>query len=258
MARDGGHVVLKVDGRAARLVLDRPPLHILTLEVLRDLTAACERLARTPEVAVVVVVSTGSRAFCAGVDVAEHTPDRAGPMLEAFEAFAERMLELEPVLIAAVQGPALGGGWELALLCDFVVAAEGATFGVPEITLAALPPVAAAVLPRRVGDARALRLVLMGESLPAPQAHQWGLVHQVVPPQDLEEATERLAGRFLGMSGVALRLAKRAVLGPSRQEVREALRQATGVYRERLLSTADAAEGIAAFLEKRAPVWRHA
>lgn len=255
---DDGQVILEVEGRAAQLVLDRPPLHILTLGLLEELTAACERLARIPDLAVVTLRSTGSRAFCAGVDVAAHTPDRAGAMLEAFEALAVRMLELEPVLIAAVQGPAWGGGWELALLCDFVVAAEGATFGVPEVTLAALPPVAAAVLPGRVGDARALGVILTGEPITALQAHQWGLVHRVVPVGELEQAARDLAGRLLGMSAVAVRLAKDAVAGPRREVVRALLRRTTDVYRERLLATADAAEGIAAFLDKRRPVWRHA
>jgi cyclohexa-1,5-dienecarbonyl-CoA hydratase len=106
-----GRVALTIAGRAARIVIDRPPLGILTLPVLQQLTSTCERLARTPEVAVVTIASTGPRAFCAGVDVAAHAPDRARPMLEAFERLAECMLSLNQVLIASVRGHALGGGW---------------------------------------------------------------------------------------------------------------------------------------------------
>lgn len=253
-----GRVALSIDGRTARLVIDRPPLGILTLAMLQALASACERLAGTPEVAVVTVASTGPRAFCAGVDVAAHAPERARPMLEAFEHLADRMLSLDQVLLASVQGPALGGGWELALLCDFVVAAEGARFGLPEISLAAFPPVAAALLPRLVGDARALALILTGTPIAAAEAHALGLVTRVVPAADLERATRELEAAMLAHSGAAVRLAKRAVVGAGREPVRRALRDATALYTSKLVPTADAAEGIAAFLGKRAPVWKHA
>jgi cyclohexa-1,5-dienecarbonyl-CoA hydratase len=254
---DGG-VALSIEGRAARIELDRPPLGILTLSMLQGLTSACERLARMPEVAVVTITSTGPRAFCAGVDVAAHAPDRARPMLEAFEQLAEHMLSLEQVLIASVQGHALGGGWELALLCDFVVAAEGARFGLPEITLAAFPPVAAALLPRLVGDARALALILTGTPITAEEAHRLGMATRVVPSEDLDRATRELESAVLAHSGAAVRLAKRAVVAAGREPVRRALRDATRLYTSELVPTADAAEGIAAFLGKRAPVWKHA
>lgn len=253
-----GRVALTIDGRAARVVIDRPPLGILTLPMLEALTSACERLARAPDVAVATLASKGPRAFSAGVDVAAHAPDRARPMLEAFERLAERMLSLNQVLIASVQGPALGGGWELALLCDFVVAADTARFGLPEITLAAFPPVAAALLPRLIGDGRALALVLTGAAITAAEANGLGLVTRVVPAAELEAATRELESAVLAHSGAALGLAKRAVVAQGRETVRRALRDATRLYTSELVSTADAAEGIDAFLAKRAPVWKHA
>lgn len=258
MDETDGRVALSTEGRAARIVIDRPPLGILTLPVLEGLTSACERLARTPGVAVVTIASTGPRAFCAGVDVAAHAPDRARPMLEAFERLAECMLSLNQVLIASVRGHALGGGWELALLCDLVVAAEDARFGLPEITLAAFPPVAAALLPRLVGDARALALVLTGTAITAAEAQRLGLVTRVVPGGDLDRATRELESAVLAHSGAAVGLAKRAVVTAGRDSVRRALREATRLYTSELVSTVDAAEGIAAFLGKRAPVWKHA
>ncbi|HLW58614.1 MAG TPA: enoyl-CoA hydratase/isomerase family protein [bacterium] len=258
MDGNDGRVTLTRHGRAARLVLDRPPLNILTLGMLHELAAACEVLAGDPEVTVVTLASAGPRAFCVGVDVAAHAPDRAAPMLAAFQTMAERMLALDQVVIAAVQGPALGGGWELALLCDLVVAAEGATFGVPEVKLAALPPLAAAALPRLVGTARALDLVLTGRPVSAEEALRWGLVARVVPAVDLGRATDELAAALLAHSGVAVRLAKRAVAAPGRDAVARALREATALYRTELLPTTDAAEGIAAFMAKRPPAWKHA
>jgi cyclohexa-1,5-dienecarbonyl-CoA hydratase len=253
-----GEVTLGIEGRAARIVLDRPPLGILTLPMLRALSAAYTRLARLPDVAVVTLASTGPRAFCAGVDVAAHARAEAGPMLDAFEDLAAQMLSLQPVLIASVQGHALGGGWELALLCDLVVAADEARFGLPEISLAAFPPVAAALLPRLVGDPRALALILTGAPIGAAEAQALGLVTRVVPAGDLHRATRELESAMLAHSGAALRLAKRAVVGGGREALRRAFHEAAALYGSELQRTEDAAEGIAAFLEKRPPVWKHA
>ncbi|HEV2357308.1 MAG TPA: enoyl-CoA hydratase-related protein [bacterium] len=258
MSGTDGQVTLTVDGRAARIVIDRPPLGILTLPMLQALASACGRLAAMPDVTIATLTSTGPRAFCAGVDVAAHAPDRARPMLEAFEQVADRMLSLRQVLIASVQGPALGGGWELALLCDLVVAAEDARFGLPEIALAAFPPAAAALLPRLVGETRALALVLTGAPISAVDAHRLGLVTRVVPRGDLDRATHDIESSVLAHSAAAVRFAKRAVVAAGRESVRRALRDATELYTSELVATADAAEGIAAFLEKRAPVWKHA
>ncbi len=258
MGRIDGRVTLTRDGRSARIILDRPPLNILTGGMIDELSAICAQLAEAQDVAVVTIAAAGSRAFCAGVDVADHTPDRAGPMLTAFQAMAERFLALKQVLIASVQGPALGGGWELVLLCDFVVAADRAAFGVPEITLASFPPVAAALLPGLVGTARALDVVLTGRSIPAAEAQRLGLATRVVPAEELETATGELERSLLSRSGAALRLAKRAVVGLGREAVHRALQNATQIYCQDLLPTADAAEGVMAFLEKRAPSWTHA
>jgi cyclohexa-1,5-dienecarbonyl-CoA hydratase len=253
-----GHVTLTRVGRAARIVLDRPPLNVLTLEMIQEVTAICDRLAGDPEIAVVTLAAAGGRAFSAGVDVAAHAPDRAEPMLAAFEAMAERLSTLDAILIASVSGAALGGGWELALLCDFVVASERATFGVPEVKLAALPPVAAAILPLLVGPFRALDLVVTGRQISAGEAQALGLVSRVVAPEDVEVATRELVTTVLSYSGPAVQAAKAAVAAPRREAIRRSLRTATELYCSRLLPTQDAAEGVAAFLEKRAPAWKHA
>jgi cyclohexa-1,5-dienecarbonyl-CoA hydratase len=258
MVAADGHVTLTRDGRAARIVLDRPPLNILTLEMIRELAAICDRLAEVPEIATVTLAAAGGRAFCAGVDVAAHAPERAEPMLAAFETMAQRLGALDPILVASVSGAALGGGWELALLCDFVVASERATFGVPEVKLAALPPVAAAILPLLVGPLRALDLVVTGRQISAGEAQALGLVSRVVAPEDVEAATRELVTTVLSHSGPAVRAAKAAVVASRREAIRRSVRAATELYRSRLLPTRDAAEGIAAFLEKRAPSWKHA
>jgi cyclohexa-1,5-dienecarbonyl-CoA hydratase len=246
-------VTLEVRDRVARVRIDRPPLNVLTIAALGELNAALERAGGRPVNA--VVLSAGGKAFSAGLDVAEHLPDRAAGMLAAFHRTAELLAEIEPPTIAAVHGAALGGGCELALLCDIVVCAEGARLGLPEIGLAALAPVAAALLPRLCGPKRALELLLTGETLDAREAERIGLVNRVVPADRLEAEVDALAARLALSSGAALRLAKGAAVRGLGVPVPEALADAEAVCLEMLTRLPDSEEGMRAFLEKRQPRW---
>lgn len=237
----------------SRITLNRPPVNVLTSAMLEELTGAITEAAE----ARVVVLAARGKAFCAGVDVGEHLPERVGPLLERFHAACRALLALDAPTVAAVQGPALGGGCELILLCDFAVAARSATFGQPEIKLASVPPVAAAALERVVGLRRALSLILLGDVIPAEAAHAAGLVTAVAEDAALADAVEGLVGQLTQLSAPALRTAKRAALRGFRRSFDETLREAERLYLEELIGTADAREGITAFLEKRAPVWRH-
>lgn len=235
------------------ITLNRPPLNVLHSPMLAELTAA---IAEAAESRVLVIAARG-KAFCAGVDVAEHTPEKVGPMLERFHTMCRRLVALDIPTVAAVQGAALGGGCEVVALCDFVVAARSAAFGQPEIKLAAFPPVAAAALAAVTGLRQAMALMLLGETISAEAAQSIGLVTAVVNDDRLTEEIARVTGRLATLSGPALRLAKRAALTAFRRSFEEALQEAERVYLDDLLATEDAREGIAAFLEKRDPVWRH-
>lgn len=246
-------VVQEVD--VVRITLARPPLNIMNLEMLESLRAALEAAALRPALKTIVLAAEG-KAFCAGVAVEDHLGDRAKPMLEAFHMVFHALRALECPTVAAVQGAALGGGAELATFCDLVVADETATFGQPEIRVGVFPPIAVLHYPRRVGPARALRLLLTGEVIGTAEAERIGLVDRVVPAGTLAEAVESEVGRFRALSSVVLRLTKRAVRETYRLPFDEGLGVLEELYHHDLMTTADAEEGLRAFMEKRKPVWR--
>lgn len=242
----------RVDG-VARITLNRPPLNVFSSPMLEEFTAAVTGASD----AQVLVIGANGRVFCAGVDVAEHLPEKAPPMLALFHRACRRLLALDIPTVASVQGAALGGGCEVAMLCDFVIASRSATFGQPEIKVGAFPPVAAAVLAELVGSRRAMALMLLGEPIGAEAAQAAGLITSVVDDGHLEEATHQLVAKLTALSRSALSLAKRAGLAAFRRAFDEALDQAEQLYVEDLIRTEDAREGIMAFLEKRAPAWKH-
>lgn len=250
-------VRLHHEGSVARVTLDRPPLNVLDVAMLEELGAALDEVHATPDAKVLVLAARG-RAFSAGVDVADHTPERAAPMLALFHAVLGRVLALEVPVVALVRGAALGGGCELAAACDIVLAAGSARFGQPEIRLASFPPAAAVLLPRRIGRSAALDLILTGQIVDATRAREIGLATRVWPDEAFESEAERYVAAITAQSRPVLRLAKRAVDEHLGGEVPAALAGAERLYVESLLALADAREGIAAFLEKRQPMWQEA
>ncbi len=223
--------------------------------MLRQLNDALRQCDRT-SIRVVLLASALPRAFSAGVDVTDHAPGRLDAMLAEVRENARLMLNLGPITLAAIHGSTLGGGAEIALLCDLVIAAEDAIFGFPEIKLAAFPPVAAACLPERGLGPHAMRL-LLGESIDAGSAHDLGLVSQIGPGNRLVDAAGRLARELAAFSGVALRALTAATRRQRAAAMLQRLDAAIGIYRTTIAASHDAEEGIHAFKEKRAPVWSH-
>jgi cyclohexa-1,5-dienecarbonyl-CoA hydratase len=250
-------VRLEIADGVARITLDRPPLNILTVAMLRELDGALDVAASEPRLKVLVLRAEG-RAFCAGVDVADHGPDRVDAMIRGFGRLFTRLRTFPSPTIAVVQGAALGGGTELALGCDLVLAARSARFGQPEVKLGVLPPIAAAVLPRLVGPQQAARLVLTGEAISAEEARCLGMVSESVAEEELSARLECLLGQLRGLSAPVLRLAKRALLLGADLGAARALEPIEDLYLRELMDTADAQEGIESFMEKRPPVWRDA
>ncbi len=245
-----------VDGDVARITLARPPLNIMTIAMMEELRAALQDVARRPTLRALVLAAEG-KAFSAGVAIEDHMGDRVKPMLAAFHQIFRQLHALDCPTVAAVQGPALGGGAELATFCDLVIASEAATVGQPEIKVGVFPPIAALHYPTRVGTARALQLLLSGEIISAREAERIGLVDRVVPPDELEPAVARALAAFADKSAAVLRLTKRAVREAPGAGFEAALAALEALYTDELMRTDDAAEGLRAFLEKRAPVWRH-
>ncbi len=247
-------LISKSDG-VARVTLNRPPLNIVDIPLMLELQAALDEI-RAEVTTKVVVLAARGKYFSAGVDVKDHTPDRVEAMLHEFHAVIRRLWSLEQPTVAAVQGSALGGGCELALACDFIIASADARFGQPEIRIGAFPPIAALLLARLVPRKKAFELTLTGDPIDAATAERWGLVNVVARAEEFDAAVETFVARLTQSSGAVLRLAKRAVRAPLAGEDEAALREIERLYLDELMQTEDAREGIAAFLEKRLPQWK--
>jgi cyclohexa-1,5-dienecarbonyl-CoA hydratase len=239
-----------------RLVLDRPPLNILTRELMANLRAKLSELESEESLRVLVLQAEGKH-FSAGADVGEHMPPEFEELIPEFIDTVKAIYEFPLPVIAAVRGRCLGGGFELAIAADMVVAGEGAAFGQPEIVLGVFPPAACAMLPALTHASAAAEIVLTGDAISAQEAAQVGLVQRVVADDQVDEAALKLAGRIARHSGAAVRATKRALRAGMGVRVREALAEAGRIYIENLMATEDAVEGLRAFLDKRQPVWKH-
>jgi cyclohexa-1,5-dienecarbonyl-CoA hydratase len=249
------HVRFDANPDVARITLDRPPLNILTIPMIEELNAALEDAARRPSLKVLVLAAEG-RAFSAGVAVEDHQGERVKPMLSAFHQVFRHLEALDCPTIAAVQGPALGGGAELATFCDLVVASESATIGQPEIRVGVFPPIAALHYPTRIGETRTRQLLLSGEILSARAAERMGLVDRVVDAGELEDSVTAAVSAFTDKSAPVLRLTKRAIRLARGFDFETALARLEALYLLELMATEDAEEGLRAFVAKRPPVWR--
>ena len=241
----------------ALVTLDRPAaLNALSFDLLDELVATLQGLDADPACRAIVITGSGERAFAAGADIRELATQSSGSLTDGhrFDAW-DRIAEVGLPLIAAVRGFALGGGCELAMACDMIVAAEDAQFGQPEIRIGVMPGAGGTQrLTRAIGKARAMELILTGRQMTAREAFDAGLVTSVVPAAATVDAALELAQRIAGMPPLAVRAAKAAVLDASDRQL------ADGLVRERatffgLFDTQDQAEGMAAFTEKRPPVW---
>lgn len=202
-----------------------------------------------------VVLSGAGKAFSVGVDVAAHTPDKVEEMLAKFHAVIRALVATRKVTIAAVHGHCLGGGAELAMLCDMVYTTESAQWGFPEIKLGCYPPVACTALAALVGQKRASELILTGKSISGKEAGEIGLANHGVPTEKLGAAVDECLEHLRKLSPAALALTKKAVYAWDSMHFDKGLARAEKIYMEDLITTADAQEGVLAFMEKREPRW---
>ena len=202
-----------------------------------------------------VLISGGGKAFSAGVDVAAHTPDKVEKMLEKFHGVIRALVSSTKVTIAAVHGHCLGGGAELAMVCDMVCTTDSAQWGFAEIKLGCYPPVACTALAALVGQKRAAELILTGRTITGSEAAEIGLATRAVPENDLMRAVEECSARLSKLSPAALAIAKKASYAWDSMHFDKGLARAEKIYFEDLMKTTDAQEGIRAFMEKRQPRW---
>jgi cyclohexa-1,5-dienecarbonyl-CoA hydratase len=245
-----------VDGGLGRLVLNHPPLNILTQDMLAEVRAAIRDLEANSAVRVLLVSAHGKH-FSAGADVGEHLPPLYRQMIPEFLETVAAIDGFPLPVVAAVQGKCLGGGFEIVQAADIVIAAENASFGQPEIVLGVFPPAACVLLPERCDSGLAADLVLSGAVIEAVEALEHGLIRKIVPPGELEDEATATAQRIAQHSRAALEITKRALRNGNTQRRAAAFRDVGDIYVEELMNTADAIEGLRAFQEKRQPTWSH-
>lgn len=260
LPRDGGQgapvqVAFNGDQTRAAVRLFHPKGNIITAEMIRALVPSLESIADHPHVKLVTIEGAGAD-FSFGASIPEHAPGEIGRVLPAVHALIHALLDLPVVTAALVRGRCLGGGFELALACDFIFAEESAVFALPEVALGVFPPAASALLPRRVGTARATSAIVTGRPLGAAAWHHAGLLEGLVADGTLAgEVDAWFEAQLRGKSAAALRHATAAARWSLRRHVRLVLPELEQLYLKDLMQTHDAGEGIAAFLAGRAPTW---
>lgn len=248
-------IALDIQPPTARLTLQHPPLNVIDIAMMDELAQALTAIEARDDVSTVILSGAG-KAFSVGVDVAAHTPDKVAGMLVKFHAVIRALVSSKKVTIAAVHGHCLGGGAELAMVCDLVYTAENASWGFPEIKLGCYAPVAATALAALVGQKQAADLILTGRSIRGTEAARIGLANRAVGVDELGEAVHDEVQQLSQLSPAVLAITRKANYAWDSMHFDKGLARAEKIYLEELMKTEDVHEGISAFLEKRVPVWK--
>jgi cyclohexa-1,5-dienecarbonyl-CoA hydratase len=247
-------LTVDIGSSVARIVLRHEPLNVIDVAMMEELACALKEIEARSEISVIVVSGAG-KAFSAGVDVAAHTPDKVEEMLLKFHAVVRMLVASKKVTIAAVHGHCLGGGAELAMVCDMVYTTASTQWGFPEIKLACYPPVACTALAALVGQKRASELILTGRTITGVEATTIGLANRSVTDEELASVVDHTLQELLALSPAALAVTKKAIYSWDSMHFDKGLARAEKIYLEEMMKTSDAQEGIAAFMDKRRPNW---
>jgi cyclohexa-1,5-dienecarbonyl-CoA hydratase len=251
------NITLEKKNGITKLVVNRPPVNVINFETLNEMNTALAELARDSDTKVLLIRGSGSKAFCAGIEVKDHVGDMMPKMMREFGKMFRLLRGLGKPSIAVVNGIALGGGCEIIAGCDMAIASEKAMLGQPEVQLGGLAPAAAALFPRIMGEKKAFELIVLGDSIPAKEAERIGLVNKVVADEELDKAAEELAAKFLKKSSLSVKLVRDAVYQCANiSELDKALDKATELGINSW-STGDGQEGLKSYLEKRPPNWKN-
>lgn len=247
-------IVLDVTPPVARIGLRHPPLNIIDIPMMEELSQMLTMIESRPDISLIVISGEGSN-FSAGVDVAAHAPGKIAEMLAKFHAVIRALVASKKVIIASLHGHCLGGGAEVAMVCDLLYTTDSAQWGFPEIKLACYPPVACAALAALVGQKRAAELILTGRTVSGIEAAEIGLATRALPADEIDSAVDECVSRLKELSPTALATTKKAMYAWDSMHFDKGLARAEKIYLEELMATTDAQEGVAAFLEKRPPTW---
>jgi cyclohexa-1,5-dienecarbonyl-CoA hydratase len=247
--------VEKAEG-VARITFDRPKHNVLNIEMMNELNAELESLIADNDLKCLVLLGQGP-SWCAGVEVSDHKPEMVDEMISTFNRIFELMDKLEVPIIAGVHGACLGGGMEVAIACDIIVASEKAAFGQPEIKLGFFPPYAAVRLPQLVGPAKAVEICTTGKRYSAKEAKKMGLVAYKTDEDEFKETLDKLVAEIQYNSPLIIRLNKRAVKQHLGMDFPKAIQGVSDLFLNVLMKSEDTSEGIKSFEEKRKPVWKN-
>ena len=250
------YVQFRMEAGAARITLHRPEHNLLNDSILCEIADGIAFASDSSEVKL-IVMDSAAKVFCGGIDIGEYTSERVFQMLDAFHSVFQRMMESSKPVMTVVNGPAIGGGAELAAFGDLVIATPKARFAQPEITIGVFPPLASTILPFLVCPKLALEIVLLGEPIAAERALELGLVNRLVPEAQLEGTVKDLSARITGHSGPVLTMAKKAILGGMGLSLRDGLKNSMDIFLNELYRLEDSQEGLRALVEKRKPNWKN-
>jgi cyclohexa-1,5-dienecarbonyl-CoA hydratase len=248
---------IKVEVRppAARIWLSNPPLNVIDVAMMEELVRALAEIEARSDLSTLVLSGAG-KAFSGGVDVRDHTAEKLVGMLAKFHQVVRAVVSAKKVTIAGVHGHCLGGGAELAMVCDIVYTADDAGWGFPEIKLGCYPPVAATALAALVGQKHAAELMLTGRTISGREAADIGMANRALPEMEVEAAVHETMRLLSNLSPAALGVAKKAMYGWDSMHFDKGLARAEKIYLDELTKIEDMQEGINAFLEKRQPAWK--
>jgi len=251
------NIIFETKDNKAFLTINRPPMNILNIATMEEVNDVLTSLSGNKDIKVLVISSTGEKAFSAGVDVTDHTEDKAEKMLQVFHDIFRNMSTLDQVTIAALKGLTLGGGCEIAIFCDLAIAADNLKIGQPEIKLSVIAPIALLILPRLVGLKKTSELLLTGKIIEAAEAEQIGLINKAVPLASFDTELESFIQPFTELSLVGLKFSKKGINLGLETSFLEGLEKIEKIYIDELMVSEDAHEGLKAFIEKRKPLWKN-
>lgn len=250
------HIEVSFEGGLGTITLNRPPVNVLNIAMMEEINDVLDSWKDERDLKVVLFNAKG-KCFSAGVDVGEHMGDMASKMIEVFHGIFRRMDKLGVLTVSSVYGSCLGGGCELAIFSDLVIASESSKFGQPEIQVGVFPPIAAQIMPRIIGRKAAAELVLSGKIISGEDALKIGLINKVVKEEELVKETEIFIKPYMKLSSEVLRLTKKAMMEGLKDDLEPSLQLIEDIYLNQLMKSHDAHEGLNAFMEKRKPEWKN-
>lgn len=250
-------IELDEESQSATLLLNRPPANLLNIAMMEEINDALQSLRGHRWLEVLVVRGTDNT-FSEGIDLKEHGQKRVQRMLQVYLRIFETIRMLDVITIAAVEGRAWGAGFELALGCNLIVAAETSSFALPQVSQGLIPPVASAILPRIAPRRRAMEWILTGAQISARRLEHDGVVNRLFPVDGFDEPLSMFVSEITSKSGPVLQLAKRAQFEGYYSSFPDALQSIQSLYLRELMALQDAREGPRSSREGRPPVWKNA